>query len=124
MSRSQTTSPVLLSRAHSLARSPARSLACSLAPLRSLTLSLGGARATRSPQVSRPDDCSNPCNAVSDRTQDALGLIDSLLPRSGWPAYLAEVASLFFLSLCVTGGGVNFIATAISGRFSTSQQTH
>ena len=33
-----------------------------------------------------------------DRAQDALGLIDSLLPRSGWPAYPAEVA-LFFLSL-------------------------
>ena len=41
------------------------------------------ARATRSPQVSRPDDCSNPCDAVADRTQDALGLIDSLLPGSG-----------------------------------------
>ena len=56
----------------------ARSLASSLSL--SLSLSRGGTRATRSPQVSRHDDCSNPCDAVTDRTQDARGLIDALLP--------------------------------------------
>ena len=80
-----------------------------------LSRSRGGTRATRSPQVSRHDDCSNPCDAVTDRTQDARGLIDALLP--GCAGTLPR-RGLLLLSLT----GVNVVVAAvISGRFSTSQ---
>ena len=60
-----------------------------------------------SPQVSRHDDCSKPCDAVTGRTQDARGLIDALLP--GCAGTLPR-RGLLLLSLT----GVN-----VWGRFAT-----
>ena len=55
-------------------------------------------------KVSRPDDRWNPCDAVADRTQDALGLIDSLLP--GCASTLPRRGLLLLRLLSLTG--VNF----------------
>ena len=71
-----------------------------------------------SPQVSRHDDCSNPCDAVTDRTQDARGLIDALLP--GCAGTLPRRLGGLLLLLSLTGVNV-VVAAVISGRFSTSQ---
>ena len=62
-----------------------------------------------SPQVSRHDDCSKPCDAVTGRTQDARGLIDALLP--GCAGTLPR-RGLLLLSLT----GVNVVVAAVISR--------